>query len=235
MSTSPPSSLRAGGGLVVVAFDPAWLRVFIPPSPITAADALATEPRIVGLLDGAMFRPCEGSPTDYESYVCGDVDYAYLDAVGRIARRSRYPARGASLLVDARGRAACVDGGDPYTWPVVPLVAWQGYPALIRDGVRVVSGASDTQRVGRAGAGRLADGRLFFAAMRASMLDFTIAVESLGGVTDLVYSDGGGSTVLALRDGETVSAPGDLTRRRLPSFLVLVDPALARWGMRSLS
>lgn len=236
MSAPPPTALRAGGGLTVVAFDPAWLRVYLPPTPITAADVLAREPHVEGLLDGAMFRPCAGSATDYASYTCGEVDYAFLDAAGGIAQASRYPNRGATVLVTDDGRAGVVDGGNPRDWPVVPFFAWQGYPALVRESVRVVSGASDTQRVGRAGLGRLADGRLFFAAMRGSMLDFTLAVMAMGApgeVTDLVYSDGGGSTVLALREGPVLSSPADLVTRRLPSFLVLVNPALAAWGIRS--
>ncbi len=236
MSSAPPTALRAGGGLTVVAFDPAWLRVYLAPAPITAADLLAREPYVEGLLDGAMFRPCAGGPTDYASYVCGEVDYAFLDAASGVAQASRYPDRGATVLVTRRGQSAVVDGGTPRDWPVVPLVAWQGYPALVREGVRAISGASDTQRVGRAGLGRLADGRLFFAAMHGSMLDFTLAVLALGApgeVTDLIYSDGGGSTVLALREGPVLSSPADLVTRRLPSFLVLVNPALAAWGIRS--
>lgn len=234
MSAPPPTALVAGGGLTVVAFDPAWLRVYLPPAPITAADVFALQPSVEGLVDGAMFRPCPGSPTDYATYTCGEVDYAFLDAVGGIAQASRYPDRGATVLVTGDGKTGVLDGADPSHWPVVPMLAWQGYPALVRDGVRAISGTSDTQRVGRAGLGRLADGRLFFAAMRGSMLDYTLAVMALGGVTDLIYSDGGGSTVLALRRGPVLSSPADLTMRRLPSFLVLVNPELAAWGIRSL-
>ena len=196
--------------LHTVRIDPSWLRVVLPPRPLTAVQAVAQRPKLRGLLAGAMFD-------------ARGLQYGALDgASGRLVP-SRFPARGITLSV-VKGVARAAEG-----WRPAPgaTVAWQGYPTLVRGGRNVASHAIDTERVGRCAVAILAGGDLVLAtATRAGMWEFAEALRAAGAV-EAAYSDGGGSTVLLSRDR---SAPWrwapdpNLTERPLASFVASANP-----------
>lgn len=218
------------GDLTLVALPPDWLRVLVPPEPLTAAELIGRASGIAALLDGAMFSFCPGQPQDYARYRCGVVDYALADPVTGAFSAGRYPRRGGTLLV-AEGRARVEPGSDPARWNGATL-AWQGYPRIVESGRNVARRDVDAGRTERAGVGVLADGRVVLVSARSmSMWEFAEAAVAIG-IVDLLYSDGGQSRVLAARteNGWVADDPTNLTARRLPSYLVALDPRT--WAMR---
>lgn len=225
-----PRMVRAGG-IVAIIMPPPWLRVIVPPRPMSGGEFLAAYPNVSAILDGSMFRVCRGEPHDYASYQCGVVEYAAMDAVLGTFMPPSYPDRGATLLVYPDGSTGVADGASPGRWGV-PWLAWQGYPLLVRDGRVVASPYADSERTERAACGRLSTGEVAFISGVAPMHEFATAVRDVLGASDVMYSDGGQSRVMAMRWGDRVVAddPTNLTARRVPSFLCAVDPELWRLG-----
>lgn len=108
--------------------------------------------------------------------------------------------------------------------------AVQGYPSIVYQGRNVANPDVDAQHVGRAAIIALSDGRVAFAIDTTGMHAFgrsLLALRMANGayVTDAVYSDGGGSTALALREnGRDVVARG-MNARRLPAYVLAIPPS----------
>lgn len=213
------------GGLWLVRFAPAWLRVLVPPAPMTGRQALAWSPEALAIMDGAMFSFCAGQPHDYARAECSRSDYGLVDGHEGIALwpKRGYEGRGGTISV-VKGAAVVSDGWAPAAGATV---AWQGYPAIVRSGRVLASSSVDANRTERAGCGRDRDGRLVFASMVSSMLGFAEACRSAG-LEDVLYSDGGESRVVAIRAGDQVVADlaSNLDARRVPVFLAAVPPLL---------
>lgn len=228
-----PQVARGGQGLVLVAFAPSWLALELDDTdrdPRTAerletgAEVFARYPEAVAILDGPMFG-LVGGGTDYQNARAARLSYRYFDQRRGIDTASSYPERGATLSVGGDGVASWSQGAREVRGAVFAV---QGYPELVRAGANVASERNDRDATGRAGFGVLSDGRVFFAAGRSGMREFAaalLAVEVGGArVRDAVYTDGGGSTVLALRGPGGVILAQGLEGRRLPSYLLAVPP-----------
>lgn len=224
------------GDLVLVAFAPSWLGVELDDTdgdrrtgerPETLRQVLARMPDVRAAIDGPMFEIADGKP--YTSSGKARLLYRYLDRRRGVDVASRYPDRGATLSVTGTGIAVWSRGAREAPDAVFAL---QGFPELLRDGANVANPARDADVTGRAALVRLGDGRVGFAAGRASMHGFASALRGLATVqvTDAVYLDGGGSTALAARgaDGALVASVG-LDARRVPSYVLAVPPGSA-WG-----
>lgn len=230
----PFDVVRGARDVVLVAFPATWLGFELDESdgnpataerPETGRQVLARMPRVVALLDGAMFE-LPGGGTDYAHASGARLLYRYLDRRRGIDRPTRYPDRGATLSVTPDGHATMMDGAREV---IGATFAAQGYPEVIRAGRVEASAERNTDAVGRAALCLLDDGRVAFAVGRASMRAFGEALLGLSGVRvrDAVYTDGGGSTTLALRGegGGLVIAHG-LDARRLPVYLLAEPPSM---------
>lgn len=224
-------AIHSFGGLTLVTLHPSWARVIVPPFPMTALEFLAAYPAVSAVMDGAMFAPCAGEPNNYASYQCGRVEYAILDAVTRTFNPSSYPSRGATMLVYPDDEVRVMPGADPFAWGL-PWLAWQGYPRLIEQGRNIASTTRDTNRTERAGLGRLRSGELVFVSGVDSMRGFAESAVVID-IDELVYSDGGESRVVAVRERDRILADqaSNLTARRVPSFVCAIDPILWRNGL----
>lgn len=218
-------NVRRVGGLWLVQLRPSWLRVVVPPAPMTGRQVLAWVPDAAAILDGAMFSFCSGQPHDYARAECSRSDYGFVDGHTGIAQwpKRGYEARGGTLSV-VKGRAVVSDGWSPASGATV---AWQGYPAIVRAGRVLASATVDANRTERAGCGRDREGNVVFATMVASMLGFAEAARDAG-LDELLYSDGGQSRVSAVRAGDQVVADleSNLDARRVPVYLAAVAPLL---------
>ncbi len=226
-------TLHRLGNLVVARFHPTWLRAVIPPNPMTAAEFLARYPYVEAVMDGAMFRPCDGEPNDYARYQCGQVDYAVLDALTGAFAVPRYPERGLTFLVYSDGAVQVREGVAPAWWGT-PWLAWQGYPALLENGTNVASRTRDTNRTERAALGRHASGDLLFVSGVDSMYGFTESARAVD-ILDMAYGDGGQSRFVAVRDAQGHVLADDATNlfaRRVPSFLCAINPLYALTVMK---
>lgn len=236
MAAPPSFSVHRGArDLVLLAFDARWLGIEADDTdgnrataerPETGRDVLARMPNAVALIGGPMFTPEDSS--NYAQYQRARLLYRYLDRRRNITVPTRHPERGATLSVDAIGRVTVLDGArevDGAVWAV------QGYPEVVRDGRLEASDRVDTNVEGRAALCALSDGRVAFAIARSGMADFgrallALRLEGDARVRDAIYTDGGGSTCLALRGtgGELIVAHG-LEGRRLPAYLIAEPPS----------
>jgi hypothetical protein len=182
--------------------------------PHTASEVLKLCPAAEAVLDGPMFEIADRG-ADYVHYHVGRLDYRYLDTHdGDDADGgTKTDRRGATLSVIAPGNAVWFDGD-----VVAPnaLVAVQGYPALVRAGVIVASAAVNRSNVWRAGFGTIVDD-VVLAVGVGSMVEFAAAMLALG-CMEAAYTDGGGSTRLAVRE-KGVPSIGSSENRRVASFL----------------
>lgn len=229
MSNADFKVVRGGSGLVLVAVPGAWLATELDDTdndqrtaerPETLREVLARYPAAVAALDGAMFD-AEG---EYPTYARARLSYRNLDVARGINSPGRYPTRGATLSRMRDGRLVMLDGdaiADGATW------AAQGYPTLIHRGDNVANPNRDANTTGRAALCLLADGRAGFATARCGMHAFARELLALREVrvTDAAYTDGGGSTGLALREGSAFSVSVGLDARRLPVYLLALPPA----------
>lgn len=172
----------------------------------------------------AAVGPWETSRDVAAAAACGPMfssrgaDYRLCDRARGVDVRSRYPSRGATVVVIG-GVASMVDGDAARI--TAPTVAVQGYPELTRRGRVVVSGLRDLERVPRLAIGITDRGEVAIVYARAASTR-TLAEWSLArGVTECVYLDGG--TAAALRvDGVDVRAP------RVPlRSVVMLEPRAA--------
>ena len=114
------------------------------------------------------------------------------------------------------------------------MFAVQGYPEVVRDGRLEASDRADANVTGRAALCALTDGRVAFAIARCGMADFGRALLALrldgnATVRDAIYTDGGGSTTLALRgEGGALAVAHGLDARRLPAYLFAEPPPSGR-------
>ena len=236
MATPPSFSVHRGArDLLLLAFDARWLGIECDDTdgnrataerPETGREVMARMPNVVAVLGGPMFSPEDSS--DYARYQRARLLYRYLDRRRNITVPTRHPERGATLSVDSVGRVTVLDGAreaDGAIWAV------QGYPEVLREGRIEASDRADTNVTGRAALCALSDGRVAFAIARCGMADFgrvlvALRMEGDTRVRDAIYTDGGGSTCLALRGtgGELVVAHG-LDARRLPAYLTAEPPA----------
>lgn len=234
-SVEPVEVFQGAKALHLVAFPAAWLSLELDEldgdertaeRPETGRQVLDRLPRAVALLDGPMFE-LPGGGTNYATATAGRLLYRLLDRRRGINRSSRYPDRGATLSVMADGRASMLPGARELEGA---SVAVQGYPSLLLDGA--VQRTSDRDTTGRAALCLLADGRVGFAVARCSMPEFAEVLRaSPAGVRGAVYTDGGGSTTLALRgEGGRLLVAHGLDSRRLPVYL-LAEPAPMGPGM----
>lgn len=225
--------VRGAASSVLVAFPPSWLGFELDDTdgdartaerPETGREVLGRLPRVVALLDGPMFELVEGG-TNYAASRGSRLLYRYLDRRHGINVATRYPERGATVSVTPEGRVSVVSGAGEVEGAVF---ACQGYPELIRDGRLVARDVVNTDRVGRAALCVLDDGRVAFAVGRAPMAEFGRALLNLQGVRvrDAIYTDGGGSTTLALRgEGGRLEIAQGLDSRRLPVYILAEPPA----------
>lgn len=232
---SPFTVHRGARDLVLVAFPPSWLGIeaedrdgnrATAENPETGRELLTRLPRAVALIDGPMFDPEDTS--DYTRYQRARLLYRYLDRRRGITVPTRYPERGATLSVDPQGRVTVLDGAREAEGAVFAV---QGYPEVVRNGRVEASERADSNATGRAALCALSDGRVAFAIARCGMAEFGRALLALrldGGATvrDAIYTDGGGSTTLALRgEGGALAVAHGLDARRLPAYLIAEPPA----------
>ncbi len=233
----PFEVFRGGAGVVLVAMPATWVGIELDETDgdtataenfETGREVLARLGRVMVIVDGPMFD-IVGGGTDYDRPGAkARLQYRYLDRRRGIDRPTRHADRGATISVGADGRAAVQSGALEVQGAVFAV---QGYPELIRRGA-VVIGTRDADRVGRAAFCVLADGRVGFAVGRAPMRAFAEAVLALPcRVSDAIYTDGGGSTTLGLRNvrGGLDVAQG-LDARKLPIYLI-GEPPPAGAGM----
>lgn len=235
MSAPPSFSVHRGAReLLLLAFDARWLGIECEDTdgnrataerPEKGREVLSRLPNAVALIGGPMFTPEDNR--DYARYERARLLYRYLDRRRNITVPTRHPERGATLSVDSVGRVTVLDGArevEGAVWAV------QGYPEVVREGRLEASDRVDTNVEGRAALCALSDGRVAFAIARCGMADFgrallALRMEGDAKVRDAIYTDGGGSTCLALRGtgGELVVAHG-LDGRRLPAYLIAEPP-----------
>lgn len=216
------------GIVTLVRMAPSELRIYAPSyeglgrdesAPTSGSEALRATGAVFAL-DGPMFVRCDSglSGTDAQRYAqsrCSRVEYLLYDREAQLLVPSRYPSRGATLLV-ANGQATVSDS--PTLTPETS-VAVQGYPEMIRRGVVVASTTNDTERVWRAGVGIDNGGNVVFVIGQGSMRDVSAAAAQAG-VIELLYTDGGGSGRMQAEDGYV----GSSENRRVGAWL-LAQPA----------
>jgi hypothetical protein len=196
-------------GLTAVFFDPKALRVGWSPrvgnrvNALTLAQAQARWPDAIALLNGAMYSDCGTG--------CRIPDYALADPAGALPGRL---AQGTAVGVDAEGRVRW--GRWPAETP--PRVGAQLYPELLRNGASVVDRSVNNERRWRAGVGQQG-GQLVLVAGVGPMAQFTDKARALG-ITELGYTDGGGSTKLWVRGQGVVGDPED---RAVASWIIVTD------------
>ncbi len=235
MADAPATEVvRGPGTLVVVVFPATWLALEVDDTdrnprtaerPETARQVWQRIPSAVALLDGPMFRTDDGR--DYATSQRAELLYRYLDTARNVDVPSQYPTRGATLSVDASGRASMIQGAAEVR---DARFAVQGYPEIVRRGENVGSREHDTDTNKRAALVLLSDGRVGFAISRSgirAMGDLLLGARASNNatVTDAVYTDGGGSMALALRGpGGRDLVAENLDGRRLPVFLLALVP-----------
>lgn len=233
MSAPIPAEIIRSNGVTLVAFPASWLALEVDVSgtntasrPETARQVWTRIPEALALIDGPMFAVDDGLP--YSTSQRDRLLYRYLDVSRGINVASVWPTRGATLSV-ANGRAMMAPGSIEQPGSTFAV---QGYPTIVRGGGNVANPTSDTEQVGRAAIVLLSDGRVGFAVDTIGMYAFgqaLIALRAANGasVTDAVYSDGGGSTALALRNasgGANVVAIG-MDARRVPAYVLAIPPS----------
>jgi len=214
-------------GLVLVTFPASWLSVELDvrgpneaEAPETLRQVLAHEPGAVALVCGPMFY----GGVSYNSYQRAPIAYRVLDRRRGIdfPVQPFHARRGATVSVMPGGAVHVLDGGVSAPGAVF---AMQGYPEVIRGGRNNASQTRDLGATGRAALCVLRDGRVAFAVANTGIRQFADLLLARG-VVEAVYLDGGGSTMLAVRDapgGRVVTSRG-LDSRRVPSFLLAVPP-----------
>lgn len=211
-------------GIAAWIFDPSELSVWASRradgalTPTRAEEALAQNPDADAVLDGPMFSLC--GTGGYARSDCATSDYRVV-AEG-IGQQGRNPESGLTFSVTPAGALAVYPGA--MALPNARIVV-QTYPTLVRDGVRIVSNqGTNRDRNWRAALARLRTGRLAFAIQYADMQTFADALIALG-ATDAGYTDGGGSTSLAIRGEERL---GSSENRRVPVWLLAHRPRASR-------
>jgi hypothetical protein len=201
------------GALTLVAFPPSALRLALDstaPGRVKykrASEVLASRPSALAVLDGPMYGPG------------GRLLYKHFDKAAGVDEPGVNPGRGVIIRVLENGTAVASSEARPTDLPApgAARVAVQLQPELVRDGRAVASGKGNlSERVWRAALCILADGRLAFAVMVASMPDFAAALVAAG-ATAAGYTDGGGSGEITLRSGERYGHKED---RAVASWLV---------------
>lgn len=207
------------GGFHVREVAPCDFGVWIDPTlsrklerPHTAAEALATIPGAVAVLDGPMFRNADPDHPDYARYRVGKLDYHVLNRALGLEDDAGTATDGRGVTLSVLGNAAFWAPGDLVVEGADCAV--QLYPALVVNGVVVASPGVNRDEVWRAGVGMRATGELLFAVGRGSMHWFAQEIRNAG-ATEAGYTDGGGSARLQTLDGFF----GSTENRRVLSWL----------------
>lgn len=219
---SPDTILRTGS-LTIVFGHARWFRVVAMSVPATAAEFMAQCPWAWAALDGAMFSVLDGRGYDTTRSV--RLDYTAIDPKTGTSAPGRYPDRGATVVV-ANGKARVHEGGSPVDWLGAEVV-WQGYPAIIEDGVVTATTARNTDRTERAAVAVIDETKLALVSGIGTMHGFAQEVAAAIRPRWLIYTDGGQSRALAVRVGDTLEAdlPSNLTARRVASFVAFASDA----------
>jgi hypothetical protein len=189
--------------------------------PLKASDVMARAPRVGAALNGSMFDYCPGQPHDYVRATCDKVEYLTRDKLHRsLDVRSSYAGRGMTISV-TDGRATAHAGASA---PATAPVAIQLYPALVTGGRDVTNPQVDVDRTWRSAMGIDRQGRIVFLVGQGSMTDLAQELIRLG-VVDAGYTDGGGSTRLALRGRPEV---GHSENRKVPLWIVAEEQSFVR-------
>jgi hypothetical protein len=239
MGVSAADAIEYGhvGAVDLAVFPAAWLGAYARPNgpgalvPARAGDALAAT-SAAAVLDGAMFDNCDDAskrrPTEAARYAasrCARPLYGLRDAAAGLDLASAYPARGATLGVDAAGVGFARPG---WSAPAGARVAVQGYPALVLDGRNVADNAAghNGDVDWRAGLALLGDGRMLFAVGRIDMEGLGAALVRAG-ARAAHYTDGGGSARLATADHDWTGSAED---RPVATWLLARAPAPSAAG-----
>lgn len=181
---------------------------------ITGADAA---------LDGPMFSLCDSSQS-YASADCGVVGYKHLDLATGVNIPSSFPSRGMTISIK-NGVASPTDVSGAQ-------VAVQLYPTLVTDGRPAMFGSGAV--ASRAGLAIMRDGRLAFVTSVPMTLDDFSSKLAAAGAVSAGYTDGGGSTSLAVKpNGYSGSSEHRrvvtwlLAKARTPSVVVPIGLILA--------
>ena len=226
--------MQRSGTLSWVSAPPSALHLIVSENPMTAREALARYPWAWAVLDGAMFRLCEGG-TSYATTTCARLDYLAIDPKTGAQSMGLYPSRGATLAVLGNGQVE-VRRGDGLPLPPNTMVAWQGYPTIIERGAVIAGDAVNTDRTERAAVALTFAPRpvVHLVSGVGTMAGFAREIAAALAPEVAIYTDGGQSRVLALRTNEGIEAdlPSNLDARRVPSFLAFTDPLLASLSRR---
>lgn len=219
---SPDTILRTGT-LTIVFGRARWFHVVALSSPATASEFMAQCPWAWAAMDGSMFSVLDGR--GYETTRAVRLDYSAIDAKTGTSSPGRYPDRGATLTISG-GKARVHDGGNPIDWLGAEVV-WQGYPAIVENGVVTATTARNTDRTERAAVAVLDDSTLAFVSGVGTMHGFAQEVAAAIRPRWLIYTDGGQSRALAVRVGDALEAdlPSNLTARRVASFVAFASDA----------
>lgn len=203
-------------------FDPSRLGVYaeaIDPQhpdrfrPLTASEVMTKNKQALAAINGSMFDLCSGTPQDYPNATCEQVVYLTRDTQHRrIDIATKRPTDG--ITVSVAGGKGKVKADAQVT--AGAKVAVQLYPPMILNGRDVTTASLNTDRVWRSAVGIDRNGKIVFAVTQNSMTG--MAREMLDhGVVDAGYTDGGGSTRLAIRGQREV---GNSENRRVPLWYV---------------
>lgn len=211
-------------------FEPNQLGLYAIPagngefSPITASRVLQDVPDAEAVLDGPMFSNCDPDGRGYSASTCGNPGYLSRDSRISLNEPSDHGARGGTLSVVAN-EAAFHPRAEA---PASAHVAIQGYPTLVVRG-QPTQGLVDLDTRWRCALAKMSDGRMAFVCGAMSMPLFAQKLAE-SGVSDAVYTDGGGSARLATRDGQWA---GDSENRPVPLWIVAYrrDSARVQGGM----
>lgn len=218
------AQVQSDGSLQWVVFDPGQLGVIAWQTGSgrtemhQADDALAAAPSAEAVLDGPMFQDLGSNRASS--------NFMLFDAHRSVSIPSRYPTSGGTIAVvptiDGRGRAVATTGA---RYPDEALVAVQGYPTLVWNRSNVVLPNVNPEQWRRAALAILEDGRLAFIIGSGPMHGFAERVRALGAVY-AVYTDGGGSTSLAVRGDRRY---GSAENRAVAAWLGVWPSATGQW------
>jgi len=220
--------LVESSGLKLVIFEPSLLGLAASPkgngqyTPVRLSEVMA-DPLTLAALDGPMFHNCDAGAS-YASSDCVNPRFAELDkGVAILEPSDRGEAAIGVYLSVVDGRAEWSVSGPINTQASVGV---QMYPSLVIDG-RVPSlsvTGSNGQREGRAGVLGFANGEIAFAVGTDTLAGFGQRCRQTGAVWG-GYTDGGGSTALAMRNEDgTVRKWGASENRPVAVFLVARKP-----------
>lgn len=193
-------TVRPATDATVVLFPATWLHVMAGPAR-TSAEVFEAIPSAELAVNGPMYATATGP------------QYLLRDRSQGVAIPSTRPTEGATVWVDAEGRAVGAYGTPV---PESAVVAVQGWPSLVVDGaITATNTGTNIERVRRVGIGATADGSVLIVGLVGTMVTLASRMRAEGALV-AAYLDGG--SAYDLNQAPDIS-------HRLPGWILAAPPS----------